>query len=85
MFFYFNQFISFFITIFYKGYASVVIQQLLTSTRILGPVMSDILPNWYSYLYDYRNKPIFQINDGGRDMYDGGNKVCFLFYFIQTL
>ena len=62
----------------------VVKQQLIISTRILGAVISNILPNWYSYRYDDTADPINHISDGGGDMYDGGNKVCFV-YLIESL
>ena len=34
--------------------------------------ITDLVADWYSYIYDGGQS---DINDGGRDMYDGGNRV----------
>ena len=39
--------------------------------RLMGRI-TELVENWYSYVYD---GTLRQINDGGNDMYDVGNRV----------
>jgi len=38
-----------------------------------------LISNWFSYNYDASRFNLNEINDGGNDMFDGGNRVRFCF------
>ena len=40
--------------------------------------ISEVIVGWHNYIYDGR--ALGDINDGGDDMFDGGNRVIVLYY-----
>ena len=51
---------------------------MIDNIKNLSSSLTNLVTNWYNYRYD--DPSGLSIRDGGRDMFDRGNRVCGLIF-----